>query len=128
MYLIGHSRSCRPQGTLYCGTLSAWATLLSSSCSAPNGQSQPQNGPRPQNSSPAAIDGPEDEDQRRREEVFPTEAGQQRVGEGQDVDDGKLRVRVPAQPDENEQQIAAADPRVDRRPTDQEVLEEEDQR
>ena len=30
--------------------------LLSNSCSAPNGQSQPQNGPRPQNSSPAAIE------------------------------------------------------------------------
>lgn len=56
MYLIGHSRSCRPQGTLNWGTLSAWAMLLSNSCRAPKGHNQPQNGPRPQNNSPAAID------------------------------------------------------------------------
>src|SRR6186713_3247420 len=56
MYLIGHNRSCKPQGTLNWGTLSAWAMLFSNSCKAPNGQSQPQNGPRPQNSRPAAIE------------------------------------------------------------------------
>src|SRR6476619_4102001 len=56
MYLIGHSRSCRPHGSRYCGILIAWAMLLSNSCSAPNGHNQPQNGPRPQNRSPAAID------------------------------------------------------------------------
>ena len=56
MYLIGHSRSCRSQGTRICGTRKALATVLVSSCSAPNGQSQPQNGPRPQNSSAAATD------------------------------------------------------------------------
>ena len=55
MYLIGQSRSCRPQGTVICGTLSHCATLLVSSWSAPNGQSQPQKGPRPQNSSAAAT-------------------------------------------------------------------------
>src|SRR5689334_4945056 len=55
MYLIGHSRSCRPHGTVICGTFSHFAAVLVSSCSAPNGHSQPQNGPRPQNSSPAAI-------------------------------------------------------------------------
>ena len=55
MYLIGHRRSCRPQGTVICGTLSHCAMLLVNSCSAPNGQSQPQKGPRPQNSSPAAT-------------------------------------------------------------------------
>src|SRR5689334_21409397 len=55
MYLIGHSRSCRAQGTVICGTFSHWAMLLVSSCRAPNGQSQPQNGARPQNSSPAAT-------------------------------------------------------------------------
>src|SRR6188768_1391013 len=56
MYLIGQSRSCKPHGNRYCGIFTAWAMLLSSSCSAPNGHSQPQNGPRPQNRSPAAID------------------------------------------------------------------------
>ncbi len=56
MYLIGHSRSWSPHGSLYCGIFTAWAMLLSSSCSAPKGHSQPQNGPRPQNSSPAAIE------------------------------------------------------------------------
>src|SRR3954454_9272508 len=56
MYLIGQRRSCRPQGTLYWGTFSHWARLLRSSCSAPNGHSQPQKGPRPQNSKPAAIE------------------------------------------------------------------------
>ena len=52
----GHSRSFSHQGTLICGTLAACATLLVSSCSAPNGQSQPQNGPLPQNSSAAATE------------------------------------------------------------------------
>src|SRR5262249_7832790 len=56
MYLIGHSLSWSPQGTRYCGTLNACATLLSNSCRAPNGQSQPQNGPRPQKRSAAAIE------------------------------------------------------------------------
>src|SRR5690554_5518883 len=56
MYLIGQSRSCRPQGTRSCGTLSRCATALLSSCRAPNGQSQPQNGPRPQNRRAAATD------------------------------------------------------------------------
>src|SRR6478735_12666979 len=56
IYLIGHNRSCRPQGTLTCGIFNHCAILLSSSWRAPNGQSQPQNGPRPQNNSPAAIE------------------------------------------------------------------------
>src|SRR5262245_30403966 len=55
MYLTGHSRSCRPNGSLTCGILSHCARLLVSSCKAPNGQSQPQNGPLPQNSRPAAT-------------------------------------------------------------------------
>src|SRR6185437_12268920 len=55
MYLTGHSRSCRPHGTVICGTFSHFAMVLVSSCSAPNGQSQPQNGPRPQNKSAAAV-------------------------------------------------------------------------
>src|SRR5215469_10836969 len=55
MYLIGHSRSCRLQGTVICGTFSHFAIVLVSSCSAPNGQSQPQNGPRPQNRRPPAV-------------------------------------------------------------------------
>lgn len=55
MYFSGHRRSCSPQGSLTCGTFSHWARLLVSSCKAPNGQSQPQNGPRPQNKSPAAV-------------------------------------------------------------------------
>ena len=42
-------------GTVTCGTPSRWATALVSSCSAPNGQSQPQKTPRPQNSSPSAV-------------------------------------------------------------------------
>src|SRR4051812_36038858 len=55
MYLIGQRRSCSPHATLTCGTLSHWATLERSSCSAPKGHSQPQKGPRPQNRSPAAM-------------------------------------------------------------------------
>src|SRR5688572_39158 len=55
MYFIGQSRSCRPKGSVICGTFSHCAILLVSSCSAPNGQSQPQKGPRPQNSRPAAT-------------------------------------------------------------------------
>src|SRR5690606_27540362 len=55
MYLIGQSRSCRPQGTVIWGTRSFFAPRLRNSCSAPKGQSQPQNGPRPQNKSPAAT-------------------------------------------------------------------------
>src|SRR6516165_1625120 len=54
-YLTGQSRSCRPQGTVICGTFSHLAAVLLSSCSAPNGQSHPQNGPRPQNNKPAAV-------------------------------------------------------------------------
>src|SRR5215469_1515637 len=55
MYLIGHNRSCSPQGTVICGTLSHFAMVLVSSCSAPKGQSHPQNGPRPQNSRADAV-------------------------------------------------------------------------
>ena len=51
MYLIGHRRSCRPHGTRICGTLKKVRPMrLVSSCNAPNGQSQPQNAPRAQNS------------------------------------------------------------------------------
>jgi tetratricopeptide (TPR) repeat protein len=42
MYLIGHSRSCRPQGSVHCGMCSLRAIWFVSSCSAPKGQSQPQ--------------------------------------------------------------------------------------
>ena len=56
MYLIGTRRSCTAHGTLTCGTCNALAMRLASSCSAPNGHSQPQNGPRPQNSSAAATE------------------------------------------------------------------------
>src|SRR3546814_3518561 len=56
MYLTGHNRSWSPHGTLICGTFSSRARRLVSSCRAPNGQSQPQNGPRPQNSSAAATE------------------------------------------------------------------------
>ena len=55
MYLIGQSRSCSAQGTVICGTRSFLAARFANSCSAPKGQSQPQNGPRPQKSSPAAT-------------------------------------------------------------------------
>src|SRR6516225_8618043 len=54
-YLTGQSRSCRPQGTVICGTFRRLATVLVSSCSAPKGQSHPQNGPRPQNKRPGAV-------------------------------------------------------------------------
>src|SRR5690349_596604 len=55
MYFSGHRRSCKPHGNFNCGTFSHCAMLLVSSCSAPNGQSQPQNGPLPQNRRPAAT-------------------------------------------------------------------------
>ena len=55
MYLIGHRRSWRAQGTLHCGTFSHFATVLVSSCRAPKGHSHPQNGPLPQNRRPAAT-------------------------------------------------------------------------
>ena len=48
MYLIGHRRWWTPHGIFSCGTFSALATRLLSSCSAPNGHSQPQKAPRPQ--------------------------------------------------------------------------------
>src|SRR3546814_13280235 len=56
MYLIGHRRWCTAHGILNCGTFSALATRLLSSCNAPNGHSQPQNAPRPQNSNAAATE------------------------------------------------------------------------
>ncbi len=56
MYLTGHRRSWRSQGTRICGTRRDFAIVLVSSCSAPKGQSQPQKGPRPQNNSAAATD------------------------------------------------------------------------
>src|SRR5579872_2202982 len=55
MYLIGQSRSCSPHGTVICGTFSHFAIVLVSSWRAPKGQSQPQNGPRPQNRRPPAV-------------------------------------------------------------------------
>ena len=56
MYFTGQRRSCTRHGILYCGTFSARAARFESSCSAPNGHSQPQNGPRPQKSSAAATE------------------------------------------------------------------------
>ncbi len=49
-YLIIQSRSCSPNGISICLMPSVRASWLVSSCSVPNGQSQPQNTPRPQNS------------------------------------------------------------------------------
>src|SRR5690606_499165 len=56
MYFVDHSRSCTPQGTFSWGTFKARAARFVSSCNAPNGHSQPQNGPRPQNSNAAATE------------------------------------------------------------------------
>src|SRR5690554_2654794 len=57
MYLIAHSRSCQTKGTVYWGTFSLRANSLISSCSAPNGHSQPQYTARPQSSTmPATTD------------------------------------------------------------------------
>ncbi|MDT4857434.1 hypothetical protein FQZ97_918580 [compost metagenome] len=55
MYFTGQRRSCKPQGSLIWGTFSHLPMPFVSSCNAPNGQSQPQNGPRPQNSRAAAT-------------------------------------------------------------------------
>ncbi len=55
MYLIAQSRSCTAKGSSYCGTFSLRAASLISSCSAPNGHSQPQNTPRPQSRMLAAV-------------------------------------------------------------------------
>ena len=45
-----------------------------------------------------------------------------------DVDDGKLGVRIPAEPEQREGEIAAPDPHVDAWAPHQPVLEEEDGR
>ena len=45
-YLIIHSRSCSPKGISICLMPSRRASWLVSSCSVPNGQSQPQKSPR----------------------------------------------------------------------------------
>ena len=126
MYLIGQSRSCRPQGTLICGTFSHCATLLVSSCSAPNGQSQPQNGPRPQNSSAAATAAQRMKISGAARKNSQLKSVMQRVREGQHVDDRELGVGVPAEPDEREGQVGAPHPDVELRAADQRVLEEED--
>src|SRR5690606_2130412 len=55
-YLMGNRRSCTRQGIFSCGTFSLRAMRLDSSCSAPKGHSQPQNGPRPQNSRATATE------------------------------------------------------------------------
>ena len=47
MYLPIHRRFSSAADGFHCGTPSARDTWASSSCSAPNGHSQPQNTPRP---------------------------------------------------------------------------------
>ena len=68
---------------------------------------------------------PEDEDQRVHEKIGPAEVGEQRVGEGQHVDHRQLRLGVPAEPDQGEDEKAVADPGGQPRPADEPVLEEE---
>ena len=126
MYLMGHRRSCRPQGTRICGTRNALATVLVSSWSAPNGQSHPQNGPRPQNKRPTATDDHRMKisgDVRKYSQLKPVISELENV---EHVDDGELRVGVPSEPYEREQQKAAAHPRVEARPANELVLKEED--
>lgn len=55
------------------------------------------------------------------------EARHQGVKECQDVDNRELGVGIPAEPHQREEQVDASDPRKQRRPLHQPVLEEEDQ-
>ena len=100
MYLIGHRRSCRPHGTLICGTLSHWAMLLVKFLQRAERAQPAAEGSAAPEQKPCRDGGPQDEDQRRGEEELPVEAGDERVREGQDVHDGELGVGVPAEPDQ----------------------------
>src|SRR4051812_13267607 len=54
-YFSGQIRSCQLNGIVIWRMPIAFAKRLISSCAAPKGQSQPQNGPRPQNSIETAV-------------------------------------------------------------------------
>ena len=72
--------------------------------------------------------GPQDEDERRRQKIFPMETGGQRVRKDDHVDDGELCIRVPAKPHQSERQKHPAHPREKNWPANQHVLEKEDYR
>ena len=128
MYLIGQSRSCSPQGNRYLRHLHRLRDVVEQFLQRAERAEPAAERPPPPEQQPRGDRAPEQEDQRRRQEVFPAEAGHQRIGEGQDVDHRQLRVRVPAEPDQNEQQITAAHPDIELGAAHQRVLEEEDQR
>ena len=95
---------------------------------------------RAEGAEPAAVDAaspqqqrrgdeaPEDEHHRIDEKRIPPEAGDQRVREGQHVDDRQLREPVPADEQQRPEQEAVAKPRQQPRPRHQHVLEQQDQR
>ena len=70
--------------------------------------------------------GPDDEDHRIAEEQLPAEFREQRVDEGQHVDDRQLAQRVPADEDHREGQVAVAQPAQEVRVAGEVVLEEQD--
>ena len=129
MYLIGHRRSCTPERHLDLRHVAEpWPTRLSKLLQrAERAQPAAERAAAPEQQRRRDRE-PQDEDQRRHQEVVPAEVGPQRVDEGEDVDDRKLRLRVPAEPDQREDQEAEPHAVVQHRPAHEPVLEEEDGR
>src|SRR5690606_18538860 len=71
-------------------------------------------------------EGPDDEDHRVAEEQLPAEISEQRMGEGQHVDDRQLPQCIPANEHHGEGQVAGAQPAQEVRVPGEVVLEEQD--
>ena len=119
MYLSAISRWWTPKEILQLRNLQPAASRLASSCKAPNGHSQPQIGAAVPEQQRRGGREPQDEDQRRHQEVVPAEVRPQRVEEGEDVDDRQLRLGVPADPQQGERQETQPNPVVEHGPADE---------
>ena len=126
MYLIGQSRSCSPHGSSHCGMRTSFASRFSELLQRAERAEPAAIGAAPPEEQRRRDAEPEDEDQRVDQERVPAELRRQRIGEGEDVDDGKLRVGDPADPDQREGQEADAKPEDRPLAARQRHLEEED--
>ena len=104
MYFTGQSRSCRPQGRVHCGTCSARAMRLVSSCKRAKRAEPAAIGPAPPEQQRRRDREPQDEGQRVQQERLPAEAADQRAEQRHQVDDRQLRIGIPAQEDQRDRQ------------------------
>src|SRR5690606_19483759 len=68
---------------------------------------------------------PQDENERVEQEILPVEISPERVREGQHIDHRELCLRIPAEPDQGEEQEADAEALIENRPPNEPTLKEE---